>query len=56
MNLALGEPMPTDRGVLPDPVDVARLMGSCAVAPDFEGKEAEAELEATQPNSGDFEV
>jgi hypothetical protein len=57
MDLRIGEPMPSDRSVLPTAADVQRLMTSCAVAQLQGGKEQiQADSEETQENSVSFEL
>jgi hypothetical protein len=57
MDLRIGEPMPSDRSVLPTAADVQRLMNSCAVAQLQGGKEkTQVDSEETQENSVSFEL
>jgi hypothetical protein len=57
MDLRIGEPMPSDRSVLPTAADVQRLMDSCTVARLSGGKEqTQVDSEETQENSVSFEL
>jgi hypothetical protein len=57
MDLQIGEPMPSDRSVLPTAADVQRLMRCCTVAR-LQGDKGQiqADSEETQENSAGFEV